>query len=73
MSNDRFTVPEVLFNPSDIGISQAGVSEAISQSISKCPEIFTEELYRNVIVSGGNSQIEGFQKRIKNDLTSIAP
>ena len=29
MHNDRFTVPEVLFNPSDIGINQAGVSEAV--------------------------------------------
>ena len=29
MLNDRFTVPEVLFNPSDIGINQAGISEAV--------------------------------------------
>ena len=29
MTNDRFAVPEVLFNPSDIGINQAGVAEAI--------------------------------------------
>ena len=60
MANDRFTVPEVLFNPSDIGINQAGIAEAITQTVSRCPEIFAEELYRNVIVSGGNSIIEGF-------------
>ena len=30
MSNDRFTVPEVLFNPLDIGINQSGISEAIT-------------------------------------------
>ena len=33
MTNDRFMVPEVLFNPSDIGINQAGICEAISQSV----------------------------------------
>lgn len=27
--NERFTVPEVLFSPSDIGINQAGLPEAI--------------------------------------------
>ena len=73
MTNDRFMVPEVLFNPLDIGINQAGISEAISQSIQKCPDIFVDDLYRNIIVSGGNSVIEGFSKRIKNDLASIKP
>jgi actin-related protein 6 len=29
MSNERFVVPEVLFNPSDVGISQAGIPESI--------------------------------------------
>ena len=73
MSNDRFTVPEVLFNPTDIGINQAGIPEAISQSIQKCPDIFADELYRNTIVSGGNSVIEGFSKRIRSELGSIKP
>ena len=73
MANDRFSVPEVLFNPTDIGINQAGVSESIAQSIQKCPDIFAEELYSNIIVSGGNSTIEGFQKRIRDDLESISP
>ena len=29
VANERFTVPEVLFSPSDIGINQAGLPEAI--------------------------------------------
>ena len=29
MTNDRFAVPEILFSPSDIGINQAGLAEAI--------------------------------------------
>lgn len=31
MGNPRFTVPEVLFNPNNIGIHQAGIPEMISQ------------------------------------------
>lgn len=29
MTNERFTIPEVIFSPSDIGINQAGIAESI--------------------------------------------
>lgn len=35
---ERFTVPEILFHPSDVGISQMGLAEAIMYSVSKCPK-----------------------------------
>lgn len=38
MNNERFTVPEILFNPSDIGMDQAGIPEAIVDAISSCDE-----------------------------------
>jgi actin-related protein 6 len=38
--NERFTVPEVIFSPSDIGINQAGLPEAIIQTVNKCPKLF---------------------------------
>lgn len=33
METERFTVPELLFHPSDVGIEQAGIAESISQCI----------------------------------------
>ena len=33
METERFSVPEVLFNPSDVGIEQAGIAEATWQSL----------------------------------------
>ena len=38
MHNERFAVPEVLFHPSDIGIQEMGVAEALVHSISCCPQ-----------------------------------
>jgi len=38
MNNERFTVPEILFNPTDIGMDQAGIPEAIVEAISACDE-----------------------------------
>jgi len=66
-------VPEVMFNPSDISINQAGIPEMITQTVNKCPSIFRRDLYSNIILTGGNSQIPGFKARIANDLASLKP
>lgn len=34
METERFAVPELLFNPCDIGLNQAGIAEATWQSLS---------------------------------------
>ena len=34
LNNERICVPEVLFNPSDIGIQQGGLIDAILQSVN---------------------------------------
>lgn len=38
LNNERFAVPEVLFNPQDINIHQMGISEAVVHSVSCLPE-----------------------------------
>lgn len=34
---ERFAVPEILFSPSDIGVLQMGIPEAIATAVKKCP------------------------------------
>lgn len=36
MNNERFMIPEILMHPSDIGLDQAGIPEAIAQSVDAC-------------------------------------
>ena len=36
LNNERFTIPELLFHPSDIGINEMGIPEAIVDSIEAC-------------------------------------
>lgn len=36
MNNERFMIPEILMHPSDIGLDQAGIPEAITQSVLSC-------------------------------------
>ena len=73
MTNDRFSVPEVLFNPADIGINQAGIPEAIVQTVEKCPPVFKRQLYANILIAGGNANLPGFSERIMSELERIRP
>lgn len=38
LANERFAVPEMLFHPSDIGIQEMGIPEAIVHSIQSLPD-----------------------------------
>ena len=38
MNVERFTIPEILFRPSMIGIDQAGIAESIYNSVEALPE-----------------------------------
>lgn len=37
MNNERFAIPEILFHPSDVGIHEMGIAEAIIHSINGTP------------------------------------
>lgn len=38
LSVERFAIPEILFRPSDMGLNQIGIVEALLQSFSAIPE-----------------------------------
>nr|GFD58255.1 hypothetical protein [Tanacetum cinerariifolium] len=66
-------VPELLFNPSDIGIQESGIPGAIMESLSVLPEALRVGLLANVVVVGGNSLIEGFMPRLEAELRMLVP
>uniref|UniRef100_A0A7S2RJN9 Actin-related protein 6 n=1 Tax=Mucochytrium quahogii TaxID=96639 RepID=A0A7S2RJN9_9STRA len=68
LSGECFLVPELLFNPSDLGIAQAGIPEVIEQVIAACPLETRHLLRSNVVVTGGNSLFPNFESRLSNDL-----
>jgi actin-related protein 6 len=73
MGNERFAVPELLFNPSDIGIQETGIPGAVLESLSGLPEALKMGLLSNVVVVGGNSLIDGFLRRLEDELRAIVP
>ncbi|XP_072937590.1 actin-related protein 6 [Epargyreus clarus] len=72
LNNERFTIPELLFRPSDVGIPQMGIPEAIMHSIDSCPEENKEGLLGNIVLYGGNTLFFGFRERVYNEVRSLA-
>jgi len=73
LSNERFAIPEILFHPSDVGIRQMGIPEAIIDSIKTCDEETWPHFLSNIILTGGNAKFPGFKDRIYKEVRSLAP
>ncbi|KAK9458903.1 actin family [Lipomyces oligophaga] len=74
LANERFSVPEILFHPSDIGLQQAGLAEAIMQSVAAVPDPDVQDLLlSNVVFIGGSTLFPGFRKRIHDELQTLVP
>lgn len=52
INHERFTIPEILFHPSDVGLDEMGLAEATSYAIlEKCPESkFSSEFFPEISV-----------------------
>jgi len=73
VGNERFRCPEVLFQPSFIGMEGAGAHETCFQSIQKTDIDIRKDLYGNVVMSGGTTMFEGIADRMTKELTNLAP
>jgi len=73
INNERFTVPELLFHPSDIGLQQGGIAEACHQAVSACAPDLQPGLWNNIVLIGGSVQFPGFKERLEKELRAKAP
>jgi actin-related protein len=70
---ERFRAPEVLFQPSLIGLEQDGIHQLTYQSIMKCDVDIRKDLYGNTVLSGGTTMYEGIADRLTKEMTALAP
>ncbi|KAI0667701.1 actin-like protein Arp6 [Trametes maxima] len=67
MNNERFTIPEILFHPTDIGYT------TVAASIALLPEDLQGMFWANIGLIGGNTALPGFRQRLMSELRSLAP
>lgn len=68
VNNESFMVPEILFNPTDIGLDQSGIAETIVQAVKAVPACLHALLYSNIMLIGGVTRCPGFKDRLMAEL-----
>ncbi|KAK1803379.1 hypothetical protein P4O66_020718 [Electrophorus voltai] len=74
---ERLRIPEGLFDPSNVkglsGNTMLGVGHVVTTSIGMCDIDIRPGLYGSVIVTGGNTLLQGFTERLNRELSQKAP
>ncbi|KAG0784336.1 hypothetical protein G6F57_012168 [Rhizopus arrhizus] len=70
---ERVRVPEVLFQPSIIGLDQAGLIESVHDIVKTFDINSRQKIMQNIFITGGYSQVPGLSDRIHSSLKSIYP
>jgi len=73
IGNERFRCPEVLFQPSFLGLESAGIHETTYNSIMKCDVDIRKDLYGNIVLSGGTTMFSGIADRMQKEVQALAP
>eukprot|EP01112_Ceratiomyxa_fruticulosa_P000664 TRINITY_DN105_c0_g1_i2.p1 TRINITY_DN105_c0_g1~~TRINITY_DN105_c0_g1_i2.p1 ORF type:complete len:453 (+),score=92.91 TRINITY_DN105_c0_g1_i2:381-1739(+) len=84
---DRFSIPELMFYPESLKSGAGlfagnneqllgdfvGVHQMVYDSISKSDQDLRKDLWQNIIVTGGNTLIQGFNERLNYALQELSP
>ena len=72
-AEERFKIPEILFQPKLYGLSVPSLTETIIQVLQACPVDVRKGVCRNLILSGGFAKMPGLDLRLKRELTEKLP
>ncbi|KAK7207302.1 actin-2 [Myxozyma melibiosi] len=70
---ERFRAPEILFDPSILGLEYPGIPEMLSECIGKVDVDLRRPLYSNIVLSGGTTLLRGFGDRLLSEMKQLAP
>lgn len=73
IGSERFRAPEVIFNPSILGLEYLGLSELLVTSITRADMDLRKTLYSHIVLSGGTTLFHGFGDRLLNEIRKFAP
>eukprot|EP01083_Nonionella_stella_P000474 1341_1 len=71
VGSQLFQCAEVLFKPSMVGLEQEGIHHGLCNSIKKCDKEMQNELFENIVLSGGNTMLDGFEQRLVKEVKAL--
>lgn len=73
LSEELFRCPEILFQPQLNGINKKGIDQEIYDTIMDCDKMIQEDMFKNIVITGGSTKIKGFVERIEKEIRAKAP
>ena len=73
MGRQKFSAPEIIFQPSLASKKTCGLGELLYYSLMKCEESVRGELAANITLSGGNTKFPGLERRLGAELSNLLP
>jgi len=73
MGHQKFSAPEIVFQPGLASKKTCGLGELVYYSLMKCDEKLRGELAANITLSGANTKFPGFDRRLSLELSKLLP
>jgi actin len=73
IANERFRCPALLFTPHFNGFEFDGIDQTLYESIMTCNIDIRNDLYANIVLSGGTTMFNGLPERIEKEIVRLAP
>lgn len=71
VGDEATSAPELMFKPELVKKSYSGLHELLYESLSRCEEKYRSRLLSNIVLTGGNSLLPGFDKRLEAELSKM--
>ncbi|KAL1294270.1 hypothetical protein AAHE18_19G130300 [Arachis hypogaea] len=73
LTKERFLVPEMIFQPANLGMNEAGLAECIVRAVNSCHPHLHHVLYESIILTGGSTLFPQFSERLEKELRPLVP
>lgn len=71
---ERFRCPEIVLQPTMVGVDQVGVGEMVGASFRRLPENLQELVVKGtILLTGGNTLFSGLDERLVAELRASRP
>lgn len=71
LSSERFSAPEILFQPHLVDIEQPGIAELLFNTIQQADIDIRGDFYKKIVLSGGSSMFPGLPSRLEREMKQL--
>ena len=69
--DERFRCAEILFRPAFHGQDTHSLDQMVYSSVTACDPSIQSEMYKNIVLGGGNTLLDGLKERLVKEMQSL--